>query len=484
MQVEFVEKLRSDKDYPLVVIPFYKGEKQAVEVFTLIDFTQHYEPAVKLRDFTGAKGEVHFIYPINGIKRLALLGIGEKKTISNEDLRQAFASLVKQVRKKKIKEAVFLLSTFTQEQVDAIFDGILSMNYDFHLYKKESFLLEKITFLDKKHKSLFTHKQKLFSGVYLARDLVNENADQVTPSFLAKTAKGLAATFPAITTTVLEKKQIEKEQMGLLLAVNRASSIDPRLVLIDYKGGKRGTKPVVLVGKGVTYDTGGLSLKPTHGMVDMKADMGGAATVLGTMQALAELGIKKNVIGVIPATENSIDANSYKPGDVYRSLSGKTVEVNNTDAEGRLILADAMEYANKYLDPACIIDLATLTGGILVALGDEISGIFTEQKSLLKAFEKASVKTGEPIWPMPLYGSYKKMLKSEIADLVNSAGRNAAAITAALFLREFVDKTPWVHFDIAGPAFYEKPKGICSSQATGVGVRLLIEFLQSYRQDG
>jgi len=477
MKAVFVEKLNKKDKYPLVAVPFYKGKKQAEECFSVKELKEQYDPILKLGDFKGDQGAIHFLYPDNGICRLALVGLGDKLKDQNT-FRKGYASLVKKCRANKIKEIVVLLDGFTEEQVEGIFDGILSMNYRFDLYKKSLPLIEKVTFVGKKHNDLFEEKEKLFKGVYLTRDLVNENADQVTPSYLAKVAKDLEKKSAKVKTTILDKKKLEKEKMGLLLAVSRGSSIEPRLITVEYHGGKKGEKPIVLIGKGITYDTGGLSLKPTSGMLDMKADMGGAGCVLGTMEALINLGIKKNVVGVVTSAENSIDGNSYKIGDVYKSLSGKSVEINNTDAEGRLALADAIEYSNKYLNPKCIIDLATLTGGILVALGDEVTGLFTDDDKLATQLEKASEKSGEQIWRMPIHADYRKLLDSEIADIVNSAGRNASAITAALFLKEFVGKTPWVHFDIAGPAFYDKPRGIYPTQATGIGVKLLIEFLK------
>lgn len=478
MKVNFVDKLDKNEKYLLVAIPFFKGKKQAEECFLIKELKEHYGSVLSLGDFKGEKEQVHFIYPENGIKRLALLGLGDKN-VSQNVFRQAYASLVKHCRAKEIKEIVIPLDSFDQEGVEGIFEGILSMNYRFDRYKKAHPLIEKVTFVGKNYSELFEEKEKLFQGVYLTRDLVNENADIVTPLYLEKVAKELEEKSSMLKTIVLDKKKLEKEKMGLLLAVSRGSSVEPRLITVEYQGGKKGEKPIVLIGKGITYDTGGLSLKPTDGMRDMKSDMGGAGCVLGTMQALINLGIKKNVIGVIASAENCIDGNSYKIGDVYKSMSGKTVEINNTDAEGRLALADAIEYSNKYLDPKCIIDLATLTGGIIIAIGDELIGLFTDEEDLAQSFKKASKKSGEQVWRMPVHQDYRKLLNSEIADLVNSGGKNASSVTAALFLKEFVGKTPWIHFDIAGPTFYEKPRGIYPTQATGIGVKLLIEFLKT-----
>lgn len=480
MKVEFQNQLKA-KEYPLVVIPFYQDKEKAKEAFNEKSLKPFYESVLNVGDFTGKKGQMVWVYPDGGAKRLLLLGLG-KKTKELTSLRLAFAQGVKQIRKHKINDVSFSIRGFNESERDAIFDGILSMNYRFDMYKKEDPLLEKITFFSEKGKKEFEKRQKIFAGIFLARDLVNENADSVNPLYLAKVAKELEKESDKIKTKILDKKQIEKEKMGLLLAVNRGSLGEPRLIVVEYSGGKKGEKPIVLVGKGVTYDTGGLSLKPTSSMLDMKCDMGGSAAVLGTIKAIAKLSIKRNVIGVIPSTENGIDGSSYKIGDVYTSMSKKTVEINNTDAEGRLILADALTYTNKYLNPACIIDLATLTGGVLVALGDEITGMFSDEKSLVKEFTKASETSGEPVWHLPMRKEYRSMLKSPIADLVNSAGRYASSMTAALFLKEFVGDTPWIHFDIAGTAFYQKPKGICPSQGTGAGVKLLVEFLEQHGQ--
>ena len=231
-------------------------------------------------------------------------------------------------------------------------------------------------------------------------------------------------------TTILEKKALEKEKMGLLLAVSRGSDVDPALIQLSYQGDSKSKKHIVLIGKGITYDTGGLSLKPTDGMLTMKCDMAGAATMLATVYTAAELGLPINVTALVPATENSIDGKSYKLGDVYRSMSGKTIEINNTDAEGRLVLADAITYALQHLNPTLLIDAATLTGGIIIALGEEIAGLFSNSDDLAAQLMRSSKASGEMLWQLPLYADYKEMLKSDIANMVNSAGRPASSMTA------------------------------------------------------
>ena len=267
--------------------------------------------------------------------------------------------------------------------------------------------------------------------------------------------------------------------MGLLLAVNRASSRDPTFMLIEYKGDPKAHDLTVLVGKGITFDTGGLNLKPTGSMESMKCDMAGAAAVLGVIQAAAALGIKKNITGVIAATENSIGSRSYKPGDVYCGYAGKSVEIGNTDAEGRLILADALAYAVKNLKPSRIIDLATLTGAVEVALGNEAIGLLSNHDVLADLLIRSGSSTGERVWRLPLYEEYKDLLKSDVADIKSTGGRTAGCITAAIFLHEFVGKTPWAHLDIAGTAYLNEAKRYQPKHATGVGVRLMLSLLES-----
>lgn len=268
--------------------------------------------------------------------------------------------------------------------------------------------------------------------------------------------------------------------MGLILAVGRGAPHDPCLIQAAYKGNPDSKEHIVIVGKGITYDTGGLSLKPTDGMLSMKCDMAGAAVALGVVKTAAKLGLKVNVTAVTPVAENSIGSKSYKLGDVYRSYSGKTVEINNTDAEGRLVLADALAFVVDKFAPTRIVDLATLTGACVVALGDEIAGLFCDDDLLAEDLLGASDLTDELLCRIPIHMDYMEAYKSEIADLTNSGGREAGAIKGALFLKQFVGDVPWAHLDIAGPAYLPKPKFYHPMKATGFGVRLLIDFLERH----
>ena len=477
------------KKADVLLLPFYQGKK-AEAAFQKKDLLAPFRPVFDVGDFQGKEGESLFLYPGKEVeKRILCIGLGERKKLSLEVLRKAYASAVGSCQKKKIETANIILpkgKLSLAELTRAVSEGILLANYAYTDLKKESlkkdpvYLLKEICFVGGKkvEEKLFKEAESLAEGVYLTRDLANANADDVTPEKLARTAKSLEKVSSKIKTTIFDKKRIEKEKMGLLLAVNRGSFREARLIFVAYNGGPASGRPVVLVGKGVTYDTGGLNLKPTGFMETMKHDMTGGATVLGIIHAAARLNLKENIIGVIPSTENSIGSYSYKPGDVYVSYCGKSVEIQNTDAEGRLILADAISYSIKNLKPRCLIDIATLTGGVVVALGEEITGYFTDEEKFFKSLEKASSSTGEEIWRLPIFKEYKKHLKSDFADLKNIGnGRKASSVTAALFLHEFVGDTPWIHFDIAGSACLTAPSGYNPKNATGACVRLLVDWI-------
>lgn len=268
--------------------------------------------------------------------------------------------------------------------------------------------------------------------------------------------------------------------MGLLLAVGRGSDKEPLLTMLTYTGNPKSREHTILIGKGVTYDTGGLNVKPTGSMESMKCDMAGAATVLGVLATVAALGLKLNVTALVPATENAIGSKSFKPGDVYVSHNGKSIEIGNTDAEGRLILADALSYAVKHLKPTRMIDLATLTGAMDVALGSEATGLFSNDDKLAEQLHKAGESTFERVWRMPLFPEYRDQLRSDIADLKNIGTRSGGSITAAYFLKEFVDDIPWAHLDIASTAYLNESKRYHPKFGTGIGVRLITELLESF----
>ena len=299
-----------------------------------------------------------------------------------------------------------------------------------------------------------------------------------TPAYLADAARLLASRH-ALTCRVIEQEELEQLGMNALVAVGKGSAVAPRLIVLEYRGAGGSGRPLALVGKGITFDSGGISIKPGAGMEEMKTDMSGAAAVLGTLDAAAALKLPVNLVGVIPTAENMPDGKAYKPGDVLTSLSGQTIEITNTDAEGRLILCDALHFARTKFKPAAMIDLATLTGACVVALGHEASGMMGTDRRLLDGLKRAGERCGERVWELPLWDEYGEAMKSDIADLKNAGSRDGGSITAGWFLKQFVGSTRWAHLDIAGTAWSDKGRPCAPKGASGVGVRLLIEYLRN-----
>ena len=324
----------------------------------------------------------------------------------------------------------------------------------------------------------FSPLGKVADGVFFTRDLVSEPPNELYPATFAREVRKLTSL--GVKVEVLGEKQMAKLGMGTLLGVGQGSRRESQLVVMQWNGGPKSRKPVAFVGKGVTFDTGGISLKPPAGMGDMKWDMGGAGTVSGLMKAVAGRKSKANVIGIIGLVENMPDGNAQRPGDVVKSMSGQTVEVLNTDAEGRLVLADALWYCQDRFKPRFMVDLATLTGAIIVGLGHEYAGMFSNDDTLSERLTAAGETTGEKVWRMPLHDAYDKMLNSDIADMKNIGGRDAGSITAAQFLQRFTNKVPWAHLDIAGMAWSNKTADTVPKGGTGYGVRLLDRLIKDH----
>ncbi len=486
-------KITTKKDFSkrgaagCLIIPFFESKK--ARPASNIELLEEIKSPIEALDFTGKKGQSSIVYLKERQEpRALLLGLGKEEEITLESIRNSYADAVKVCQQLKALKVNLLYPKKCREEnlFRAILEGLYLSNYFFHKLKKESLhdemahLLEEVEIVgsDEKNGDEIEKIKVISTGVHLVRDLVNNNADDITPQKLSEVASEFEKISPKVKVRVFDKKKIEEEKLGLLLAVNRASFRDPAFIIVEYLPVKSEDK-TVLVGKGITFDTGGLCLKPPEGMVKMKADMSGAAAVLGVIYVAAKLNLNKNIIAIVPATENSIGSKGYKPGDVYSSYSGKTVEVLNTDAEGRLILADALSYAVKNFNPKRIIDIASLTGAVSIALGGEIAGLFCNDKDLAKKLFSASKATGELLWELPLHPEYKKMIKSEIADIKNIGEREGSCITAALFLEDFVNKVPWAHIDIGGTSYYNKPKGYYTTPGTGYGVRLLYEYLEN-----
>lgn len=451
--------------------------------------------AQKLEKFEGKPSEVVTLYAPAGLKvsRVILFGVGPKDKIDPETFRAMAGRAVKhciQIKRPKALVAVPEISFQRCDEamaIEAVLEGAYLANHLFDHYKKdkEHQPLHEIAFLvapaqQKKYRSLPLKVTTICRATLLAREWVNLAPNDKQPVQLARDIVRQAYRY-GLKTTVLDEKALKRLKFGAMLAVAEGSRNRPRLVLLHHRVPKA-TQTVALVGKGVTFDSGGINLKPSGGIADMKLDMSGAAAVAAAMLAIAQLKPKVSVVGALPLVENMPSGNAARPGDIITSYKGKTVEIGNTDAEGRLILADTMAYVIKKYKPHTLIDMATLTGACVVALGEKIAGVFTKDETLSKAIINAGEKVFERCWPMPLPEDYKDQLKSDFADINNMGNtRWGGAITAALFLSEFVDDTRWAHIDIAGPAYTKKEAPYCRPGGTGFGVRLLCSLLQEMR---
>lgn len=424
-------------------------------------------------------------------ERILFVGVGPSKQLTVDRLRQLFATVGRELKSAKASTVAVWTAPFTNDELtceDVVFaaaEGIGMGSYQFNGYRTDSnekdVTLEEIAFLtdaeEEDLKAAFEVGQAYATAVNEARTLVNMPPNMLTATKMADYAKELASTYD-FEIDVLGKQEMEELGMGAILAVNKGSVEEPRLIVMKYAGTEQWEDVVGLVGKGVTYDTGGYSLKPRDGMVGMKGDMGGAAAVLGAMRIIGELRPAKNVIAVIGATDNMISGEALKPDDVITSLSGKTIEVLNTDAEGRLVLADAVTYALQS-GANYIIDVATLTGGVIVALGNDKTGALTNNEAFFEEFMQASLETGEFVWRLPLTENDKKRIrKSDVADLNNSPGRDGHMIFGGGFVGEFVGDTPWIHLDIAGTSDASSAHDLGPKGATGVMVRTLATIVK------
>lgn len=451
-------------------------------------------------EFRGQKGETLLLPTFGKIpaKRLLLVGLGEREKFSAETVREAAAAAIDAAARfaelGTVVHGAGVGGLSPEKAAQALVEGAILGLYRFGKYRREGSAQEpppkpeRLKLVEFEVQKLPTLEAGAARGKTIAeaacwaRDLANEPGNVLTPEELAARAQALARE-QGLRCEVLTERELEAEGLGGILAVARGSTQPPQLIVLEYAPeGSESENPVVLVGKGVTFDSGGISLKAREGMEAMKYDMAGAAAVLGAVKAVAELKIPARVIALVPAVENLPGRNALKPGDIIAMGNGKTVEVTNTDAEGRLILADALVYAQRY-QPKAVVDLATLTGACIIALGKEAAGLFGNDSTLIHEVKRAAEGSGERVWKLPLYDEYKELLKSEVADLKNSVlGRGAlpqaGAAAGAMFLREFVGY-PWVHLDIAGTAFdvetrlYSHKKG-----ATGYGVRLLVQLIQ------
>ncbi|MDP3741118.1 MAG: leucyl aminopeptidase [bacterium] len=443
------------------------------------------------KDISSEKNKVRLIYSENGVGRIMTVGLGKTSTLTTETLREAISAAINQIKTLPVKNIVVFIPALPKlpikDTVSAITESVILSSYKFPYYKKpeNGGKIEEISLVvamadKKKATDAVDAAQTIAQSVSFARDIVNHPSNIATPSHLAQHALELAKQFKSVKVKILHRGDIKKENMNALLAVAQGSDEEPKFIIIEYIG-RKSAPSIALLGKGVTFDSGGISIKPADKMEEMKSDMAGAAAVMGTIRAAAQLKLPVHLVGLIPATENLPSGKAIKPGDIVRSRSGKTIEIINTDAEGRLVLADALDYVKKY-KPELVIDYATLTGSITVALGDNLIGAFTNQKPALEPLMAAAESVGEKMWPMPLEKEYEQFIKSDFADLRNIGTiRYGDAINAALFLQHFVDY-PWIHLDIASVAWTNREKPYTPKGATGVGVRSTIEFLKRYKK--
>lgn len=483
IKVQGGDILKAESD--LAVLGVFEDAALPAEVAGLL------EPA----DFSSKADQTLLLYPRGAVapRRLLLVGLGKPEKATAETIRRASATAVKEARKLQVAALTVAvhgdLPLAAEAAAQAFAEGLELGAYRYWHYRTDltdaqTFEVQAATVFAKTNEQTAAGValgQTVGRGVTFARNLVNGPGYAMTPAKLADEAVALGERL-GLKVLVLDKAQLAEQGFGGILAVGKGSANDPRFIVMEHGAAAEGVPTICLVGKGLTFDSGGLSLKPADAMETMKSDMGGAAAVFGALQVAVELKLPLHVVGLVSAAENMPSSDSYRPGDIVRTLSGKTIEVLNTDAEGRIILSDALFYAQRY-NPAAIVELSTLTGAIIIALGSHAIGMMGTDQALLDRLTAAGETTGERVWPFPLWDEYHAMIKSEIADLKNLGGRPAGSITAGAFLAAFVGDYPFVHLDIAGTAWADRPaKSYDSHGGTGVGVRLLTQFLQDYTQ--
>lgn len=445
---------------------------------------------LSLGDFKATLNETYTLYRAGKGKRLILVGLGKESELTQDKVRQAAAAGAKAARELKAKRVVLAGFTYPgdRELVQALVEGVELGLYQYGemrgpLTKDEAaspvehltVVLPKVT---KEAEAGLDAGVAVSEAVNWVRDLVNRPANYMMTRDMVREAQAMAGPRDLIV-KVLGKKELEAQGFGCLLGVNQGSTEPPAFIIVEYWGGKKTDRPYALVGKGLTFDTGGVCIKPGEGMEEMKSDMAGAATVLGVLRVLSDLKVPVNAVGFLSVTDNAPSGSAYKPGDILTSYNGLTVEVLDTDAEGRVVLSDALAYADRNYDPVATIDLATLTGSIIVALGGLVTGLFSNDQDLSDRLMRSSERTAEKLWPMPTWEVYAEQIESDIADLRNIGKSRGDAIHAAKFLEKFAGKRPWAHLDIAGPSWIDHDRAYETPGGTGHGVRLLVDLLQN-----
>ncbi len=472
-----------------LIVAVYEGGKLSPSAQAIEDAGGQLKALCKREGFKGKTGQTLLLLNPEGVtaERVLLLGMG-KAPVSPADFRKAVDKGLQALKNTASKDLCLCLGEVTvadrdtQWQARQVAELVRGLHYRFTRFKSSPaephFAPDKITFGCQENDQIKTAKAGLETGtavadgVALARELGDLPGNVCTPTYLANEAKKLAKDQAKLSVKVLDEKEMKELKMGALLSVAAGSEEPAKLIVLNYQGAAKSVAPIALVGKGITFDTGGVSLKPGQGMDEMKYDMCGAASVLGTLKTLLELQAKINVVAVIAAAENMPDGRATKPGDIVTSMSGQTIEILNTDAEGRLVLCDALTYSTRF-KPKAIIDVATLTGACVIALGTHASGLYSNRDDLADALLEAGEQTHDRAWRMPLWDEYQKQLDSNFADMANIGGREAGSVTAACFLAKFTENFPWAHLDIAGTAW----RTGTNKGATGRPVPLLVQYL-------
>lgn len=484
-----------------LIIGVFEGGQLSPSAKAVDDATRGYIKKMLVEGiFQGKAGQTLSLFPmgISGFERIILVGCGTEQEIAPTVFRKIATASIKSLKMARAKNAICYLSELSvkgqsaawkvRQITEAVYEGLYSFD-EYKSTKEPSIALKEFILLLPEQKQQKACEEAVNQGqiigeaVNLTKNLANTPSNICTPLFLADEARSLGKRMKSISVKVLNEKEMEKLGMGALLAVSQGSAQDAKLVCLEYWGGKKSEAPVALVGKGVTFDTGGNSLKTPENMLGMKYDMCGAATVLSTLQAAAQLKLKINLIGIMAVVENMPGGTAYKPDDILKSMSGQTIEIISTDAEGRVILADALTYCERF-KPDVVIDIATLTGAVVIALGAHATGLLSNNDELAADLLKAGKESNDRAWQLPLWDEYQEQIKSPFADMTNSGGRMAGTITAACFLSRFAKKFRWAHLDVAGTAASFISGGIAEEKATGRPVPLLVQYLLNRENNG
>jgi len=475
-----------DKETDYYILPVYKNFNYGK--FITGTLTKEILTIIKNKKISHEYcGKTIISFTQNGLKKVFFIGLGEIEKLTTEKIRQAAGFAIKELKTFKANSIAVIPWFDEHEKQIAQIEGLILASYQYQLTKQQKDNNKiKYLYLTGFKNKLIDDTIKICKNVFLVRDLMNMPSNIVTPTYIENEAKKIARQY-RLKFKSFSKEQAKKIGMETFYSVAKGSCEPAKFIVLEYHGNKKSKNKIALIGKGITFDSGGISLKPQSSPLskieDMKFDMTGAAVVLYLMKTIAELNLKKNVISVLPVTENLPSGTAYKPGDVLKTLSGKTVEVISTDAEGRLILADAITYAIKNYNPELLIDIATLTGGCVVALGHYATGLMGNDKQLIEMMKESGEETGERMWELPLWEEYKEQIKSKNADIKNYGGGDAATITASCFLNEFIDDVKWLHLDIAGTAYGVANKHYIPDGVAGTGLRTIFKFFKKLEKE-